>query len=598
MVNPGSFKGLRKAFLTSRKSEYSLAVAENRVSDTLANIQRAFFKRFPLELDQEPSQQEVDSVDDSAADPEPVIPDPDLLSEQEYEEAMTLFTRRQQLITFRKAQIKRWFHYQHWKDRLKAAEDPEVQVAFRSLLHCLTGQGFRKPKRNTPSNHWAALPDNRTRVDNLVRERSAFVGPKDRAGLRTKVVSEVFKTLPIAEQKEWEDVSRADHAVAMKEWERLTKGEPSSTPADIQTYIEAAVPFMQNVIDMVTRLTGMKGTFLLGGPEPADGGRLNVISIHSGHTSGNVKMNFGVSEREAYQHHILPIFGKFLKKCYTMDECRARAIGSSAASLASVIEDHGQGANFISFGDLSPPAPPIVEAVSHISSTSSLPGPSPPTPSSSPSTTPKSSPGAFRRLPSVFLDDNRPCRRSPGPSPPPSPQSSPGQSPSNVPLFLPGSSPLRRSASPVSTPFHLPPSTAISPSPFLTSPAIPPLSVVEGRKRLRESTPQTPSKRPQEKRRKTNQPPNSPKPGPRRVSKRTTASSNRSSRPRATVSNQPPISPPSAPSSPAPSSNPIIIQPESPSSSPSSPPPRWFNSAVGLFSSLDNADWQTFLKIW
>lgn len=42
-----------------------------------------------------------------------------------------------------------------------------------------------------------------------------------------------------------------------------------------------------------------------------------VFSIHSGVTSGSVKMNFARSERTAYNDYLIPAFGRFLKKCYS-----------------------------------------------------------------------------------------------------------------------------------------------------------------------------------------------------------------------------------------------------------------------------------------
>ncbi|KAF8069290.1 hypothetical protein FPV67DRAFT_1397697, partial [Lyophyllum atratum] len=73
MVNPGAFQGMRKTFLISQKPRYSVAVAENHVADTLADIQRSFFKRFSLDLppDQDPTSEEMGAVDDSIPDPEP-----------------------------------------------------------------------------------------------------------------------------------------------------------------------------------------------------------------------------------------------------------------------------------------------------------------------------------------------------------------------------------------------------------------------------------------------------------------------------------------------------------------------------------------------
>lgn len=75
MVNPGSFKGARKAFLLSQKLEYALAVKEHRSTEALSLILRAFFRRFPIHLsnDYEPSEDELALIDDTAPDPE--LPD-------------------------------------------------------------------------------------------------------------------------------------------------------------------------------------------------------------------------------------------------------------------------------------------------------------------------------------------------------------------------------------------------------------------------------------------------------------------------------------------------------------------------------------------
>lgn len=77
MVNPGVFHGLRKEFLTGEKVTYSNAVANGHATDTIADIQRRFLKRFPVDLplDEEPSPEHLASVDDTEADPDPEEPD-------------------------------------------------------------------------------------------------------------------------------------------------------------------------------------------------------------------------------------------------------------------------------------------------------------------------------------------------------------------------------------------------------------------------------------------------------------------------------------------------------------------------------------------
>ena len=93
--------------------------------------------------------------------------------------------------------------------------------------------------------------------------------------------------------------------------------------------------FAQPILDLISEHTGWAVTLIAGGPEPADCGHLNMLrydfidrlhdpiiddilyySLHAGTTSGVVKMNFGRAERAAYRDYILPIFGRFLRKCY------------------------------------------------------------------------------------------------------------------------------------------------------------------------------------------------------------------------------------------------------------------------------------------
>jgi len=87
---------------------------------------------------------------------------------------------------------------------------------------------------------------------------------------------------------------------------------------------------------MICDATGWKATLAIGGPEPGHDGRLNIVtyvsviqmllqcskadifSVNSGETTGEVKLNFGRSERAHYKEHFLPMFGTFLKKCYSM----------------------------------------------------------------------------------------------------------------------------------------------------------------------------------------------------------------------------------------------------------------------------------------
>lgn len=76
MVNPGSFVGRRRQFLADQAPLYAAAIQEGHVNDTVADIQRRYFKRFPITLShsEEPTEEFLAAVDDAAPDPELTAP--------------------------------------------------------------------------------------------------------------------------------------------------------------------------------------------------------------------------------------------------------------------------------------------------------------------------------------------------------------------------------------------------------------------------------------------------------------------------------------------------------------------------------------------
>ena len=136
--------------------------------------------------------------------------------------------------------------------------------------------------------------------------------------------------------------------------------------------IQNLTRFVQPILDGICAATGWKVSLIAGGPEPSQGGRLNVIrfvrspfiysqlltyySIHSGVTSGDVQMNFGRAEQTRYKQYIIPVFGDFLRKCYSKllqfspvfllmirvapEECRAYALPAEADTLDGMDTEH------------------------------------------------------------------------------------------------------------------------------------------------------------------------------------------------------------------------------------------------------------------
>lgn len=104
MVNPGSFNKLRLKFLTEKYPFYVEAVLQGTGNDYIANVQRCFFKRFPIDLDEneDPTPEALAAVDDDAADPEVEEPDTSDMSVEEIIEVERVLEARAKKIVYRR----------------------------------------------------------------------------------------------------------------------------------------------------------------------------------------------------------------------------------------------------------------------------------------------------------------------------------------------------------------------------------------------------------------------------------------------------------------------------------------------------------------
>ncbi|KAF9471459.1 hypothetical protein BDN70DRAFT_819959 [Pholiota conissans] len=325
MVNPGAFSGSRKDFLAAQADLYEVAVTNNHVADTVADIQRRYFKRYPISLphNKEPSAEWLSSVNDNAPENELLPPDSSQLDGKNLEDAEAAYNEQVKTLKFRKEQqISRRLHYQYTKAKAPS-KHRDVDIIPNDPLALmqakLTGVSLKKPQE---------------------RVKNENVPTKQRAALRLRICKESFEELEQDERKEYEKQAVQEQEDAVAKIEKALNDPPSEDPVDRQRVLTTLPNFIQPVLDLVTQHSGWKATLLIGGPEPADNGRLNVMSFHSGETSGSVKMNFGRAERRAYKDYVLPIFGNFLKKCYTVEDCRAAALSDpEVGTLANALQN-------------------------------------------------------------------------------------------------------------------------------------------------------------------------------------------------------------------------------------------------------------------
>ncbi|KAF9471309.1 hypothetical protein BDN70DRAFT_939042 [Pholiota conissans] len=346
MVNPGAFRGSRKKFLEDQAALYSDALLNNHVADTVSDIQRRFFKRYPITLphNEEPSEEWLAQVNDDAPDCELDPPNRQSVDAESYNAALATYNEQLKLIKSRKEQIARRLKYQHSKrqdvpSKFKGKADDPMFV----LMANLTGSIAQKPRRKTGYHMWG--PSNRPALDALVEQRAEQdnITGRQKAGLRTKIYKEAWDELGVDEQAEWEAKAAEKYEEELSKYEDALDSPPSTKPEDRQRVINALPRFAQPILDLISDYTGWKVTLIAGGPEPADNGRLNMVSMHSGTTTGYVTMNFGRSERGSYKKFVVPVFANFLKKCYTVEECRAAALSTENESLADVLKADNSG---------------------------------------------------------------------------------------------------------------------------------------------------------------------------------------------------------------------------------------------------------------
>ncbi|KAF9540849.1 hypothetical protein CPC08DRAFT_770728 [Agrocybe pediades] len=501
MVNPGVFRGLRKEFLLGEKDAYAKGVLGGYAADVLAAIQRRYFKRFPIDLphDQEPTSEHLSAVDDDAPDIELPPLDETAMTPAEYQAEMTRRRDRQELIEFRKAQIKHRMAYQYMKDHDLDPKDSGAHNPFRPLLFKLTGNSGIRPRRKAALNVWRV--SHRTEIeDELKRQIAADNIPRRLfASQREKIAKEMFEKLPKDVQDGWENQAAEEHAIRMEKWNQLMKGEISTSPAERQKCIQGLVQFMQPILDLLCEATGWHATLITGGPEPAHGGRLNVVSVHSGTTAGDVKMNFGRAKRRRYKEVILPIYGQYLKKCFSPAECQARALAveegfapldeaemEEAGATTDVVDlttptvcvTGERAAQDIPSTTPSSQSPLCSKAVEASSTIPAAPRPASPPPSVPPSRLP--SPRAPSPPPSRLPSPRAPSLPPSRPPSPPAPSSRPSRPPPPAPSrchsLPPPPAPSRRHSLPPRhtpqsiSPPHLP-SQLLSVSPAQASPA-------------------------------------------------------------------------------------------------------------------------------
>ncbi|KAF9036139.1 hypothetical protein BJ165DRAFT_1533000 [Panaeolus papilionaceus] len=315
-MHPGFFSVARKAFLETQRALYNAAYEIGDAKNCIANVFRRYCKRFPRTLpeDVDPSQEELEAVRDDEADEEDNDDNLDLSSYPEEERAKILEARAVEARAIKKlkARIQRWLNYRYIKDHavITKREARLKDNPFYHLFLILDGKRDKKPSKRSAINVWS-------------RRHSKAI----EARVRARIKKEMFDDLDQEDKDYYEFMSKEELKTAIAQWEEDRKSNaPSTSPEARQRCIDALNRVIQPLLDAICEATGWKVSLIAGGPEPARGGQLGMKMIHSGTTSGEVKMDFGRAEHERLALYLYPMFADFMKKCYSVKECQSRAL--------------------------------------------------------------------------------------------------------------------------------------------------------------------------------------------------------------------------------------------------------------------------------
>ncbi|PPQ86129.1 hypothetical protein CVT26_000160, partial [Gymnopilus dilepis] len=341
MVNTAIFRGRREEFLLGELPKYLSAISNGTKEEFLKNVLRRYFKRFPPHHPHtyEPTEAELQEVDDTAPDYEPEQPDPFAMGQEAYYAAMKQIDDRQKEVEVRTGQILRWFTYRQSKSTAfkdpKKIKDSDLKDPMFIMTCRLLGKAAQKPRQPIAYNLWCA--DNPTRVQQVLSEIPNLANGRNNAGADVKAKKKLFESQPKETQQLYKKKAEEHHKLQLEEWNLNLTRPASKDPEARQVCIDNTAGFAQPLLNLITEFTGMNCLLLVGGPEPA-AQKMNIIGVHSGFTKGPVKMNFAEAESKKFHEQVIPAFSDFLRKCFSPADVKAAILPIETTPLLSITD--------------------------------------------------------------------------------------------------------------------------------------------------------------------------------------------------------------------------------------------------------------------
>ncbi|PPQ90036.1 hypothetical protein CVT25_006156, partial [Psilocybe cyanescens] len=189
---------------------------------------------YPIDLphDEEPSEEHLASINDDAPELEAEEPDPEKLSPAEYAIAVEKMRERSAAVTYRKAQIQRWFHYQYAKDH-SVLKSKRFENPYAVLTQKLIGKERSKPHLKTPVNMWRKEQAQHNAIEQELLTIDPPVDPEHLVTTRDAIARRIFGELSVGEQRNWKKAAAEEHRAALEKYD-ADLGEPSKDLEDQQ----------------------------------------------------------------------------------------------------------------------------------------------------------------------------------------------------------------------------------------------------------------------------------------------------------------------------------------------------------------------------
>ncbi|KAK7021084.1 hypothetical protein VNI00_017530 [Paramarasmius palmivorus] len=352
MPNPGSFKGVQLAFLERERAGYDNAHKDGVGPEHVADIIRRFLLRFPVTKpqDYQPSEEELAAVDDNQPYPELAEPtQAEGMSDEAYEDLLAEFQRLKDAEAMKVKQIQRWFSYRYNNPKHRDDKDPDALAELTAALRGVKASpGRRRPawqvyaKMNAKAIEeklQAKIAEMKKEAEGEGKKAEHKKGENAYLRVRQNLIRTEFGALKKEDQDKYFIMAKKEHDERVRQWEKEQKAQAATDPESRQRCIERIAAFIDPLLAGITEATGWHCTLIAGGPEPADNGRLNMISCHSGETKDPKPLNFGFANRVVYQKCVVPAFAAYLQRAFSPEDCVAMALQNPGPSLASLVGD-------------------------------------------------------------------------------------------------------------------------------------------------------------------------------------------------------------------------------------------------------------------